>query len=162
DLKTSALQLAVKKGQNALRKARNCVYTTSGGVTKRYDQTKLTTVSVGASVAITGGIEYIKSDGTRQIIFGTDDGKLYKLNSDGTTTNQVAGLTTGKRHYFGTYNDKLLWGDGADAPKKYDGTTWSALGGTPPANGGPLAIHGNRVFWLQPASSLLTWSALNN
>src|SRR6266403_1600872 len=42
DLKTSALQLAVKKGQNALRKARNCVYTTSGGVTKRYDQTKFT------------------------------------------------------------------------------------------------------------------------
>lgn len=163
DLKTSALQLAVQKGQNSLRMAKNCVYTSAGGVTKRFDQTVLTSSSVGASVAITGGIEYVKSDGTRQVIFGTDDGKLYKLNSNGTTTEQVTGLTALTRHYFAVYNDKLLWGNRADAPKKYDGTTWAALGGSPPATGGPMAVHGNRVLWLDATqTSRLTWSALND
>jgi len=162
DLKTSALQLAVQHGQNALRRAKNCVYTAAGAVSARLDQTIINSSSVGASVAITGGIQFVKSDGTSQIIFGGDDGKLYKLNTDGTTTTQVTGLTTGKRNYFTVYNDKLLWGNAADAPKKYDGTTWAALGGTPPADGYRPTVHGNRVFWLKPNSSLLTWSALNS
>src|SRR5262245_48433602 len=163
NIKDSPLQLAIAKGQNSLRRAKNMVYTSSGGVTKRFDQTTLTSSSVGASVAITGGIQFVKSDGTAQVIFGTDDGKLYKLNSDGSTTAQVTGLTNGTRHFFAIYNDKLLWGNRADAPKKYDGTTWAALGGSPPATGGPIAVHGNRVLFLDATqTSRLTWSGLNS
>lgn len=155
------MQLAIQKGQNALRRAKNCVYTNAGGVSARLDQDVITTSA--ADGAITGGIEFVKSDGTRQVIFGTDVGKLYKLNTDGSLTAQVTGLTAGKRHFFATYNDKLLWGDRADAPKKYDGTTWAALGGSPPAKGGPMAVHGNRVLWLDADQlSRLTWSALND
>src|ERR1043166_1038917 len=81
DIKTSPPRLAIAKDQNYLRKASNCVFPTTGGVSKRFDQTTLTSSSVGASVAITGGIEFKKSDGTRQVIFGTNDGKLIKLNT---------------------------------------------------------------------------------
>jgi hypothetical protein len=162
DLHTSALTLAVQRGQNALRKADNAVYQSAGAVSKRLDSTTLTTSSVGASVAITGGVEYVKSDGTREVYFGTDDGRIVKLNSDGTTTNQVTGLTSGTRWYFATYNDILIACNQADAPRKLDGGVWGTLGGSPPSTGGPVAVHGNRVFFLQANSSLLTWSALNN
>lgn len=163
NLKDSPLTLALLRGQNALRKADNIVYSSSGAATKRLDQTILTSSSVGASVTITGGCEFVKSDGTRTTIFGTDDGKLYKLNGDGTTTSQVTGLTAGTRWYFATYNDLLIAANRADAPRKFDGTTWGTLGGSPPATGGPVVVHGNRVFFFDATEkSRLTWSALND
>lgn len=163
DLKTSPLQLAIQRGQNSLRLAKNCVYTASGAVTKRFDRTILTTSSVGASVKITGGIRFTRSNGTSYDIFGTDDGRIILLNSDGTTTNQVTGLTTGTKWYFVVYNDLLIACNRADAPRKFDGTTWGTLGGSPPSTGGPVAIHGNRVFFADATQlSRLTWSALNN
>ena len=76
DLKTSPLVLALQKGQNSLVKANNTVYTSSGGASKRLDTVTVTTASVGAAVAITGGIQFVKSNGTRVVVFGTDDGKV--------------------------------------------------------------------------------------
>lgn len=163
DLKTSPLQLALNKGQNSLTKADNMVYTTSGAATKRFDQTTLTTTSLGATVAITGGKEYRKSDGTSQVICGTNDGRIVQLNSDGTTTDLVTGLTASTKWWFETYNDILICANRADAPRKWDGTTLSTLGGSPPATGGPVRAHGNRIFFLDATQkSRLTWSALNN
>jgi len=117
----------------------------------------------GTVAAITGGREFVKSDGTRQTIFGADNGTVYQLNADGTSTAILSGLTTGTRWYFDQYNDKLLIGNRADAPRKWDGTTMALLGGSPPTAGGPVAVHGNRVFWLDGVNkSRLTWSALDN
>ena len=161
NLKDSPLQLAIQRGQNSLRLARNCVYTASGGVTKRFDRTILTTSSVGASVRITGGIRFTRSNADVFDIFGTDDGRIIRLNTDGTTTNQVTGLTTGTKWYFATYADDLIACNRADAPRQFDGTTWTTLAGSPPATGGPVAVHGNRVFFLDATQlSRLTWSAL--
>lgn len=163
DLKTSALKLALLRGQNALRKADNIVYSAAGAASKRLDRTTLTSVGAGASVTVSGGCEFVRSNGSREVIFGTDDGKIYKLNGDGTITSQVTGLTTGTRFYFATYNDLLIVCNRADAPRKYDGTTWGTLGGSPPTTGGPVVVHGNRVFFLDATStSQLSWSALNN
>lgn len=163
DVRTSPLTLSLAKGQNSLTKASNCVYNSSGAVSSRYDTTKLTNSSLGASVRITGGWQFVKSDGTAKDVFGTDGGKLYTLNSDGTTTQIGTGFTTGTKWWFETYNDKLLIGNRADSPQKYDGTTLGALGGTPPAKGGPVKRNGNRIFWLDATNkSRLTWSALNS
>src|SRR3990167_8168677 len=160
DLKTSALQLAIQRGQNSLRRAKNCVYTASGAVTKRFDRTVLTPSSVGAAVVVTGGIRFRRSNGNTYDIFGTDDGRIIRLNSDGTTTNQVTGLTTGNKWYFSVNNVLLISCNRAVAPRKFDCTTWGLLGGTPPATGGPVAVHGNRVLFLDATQpSRLTWSA---
>jgi hypothetical protein len=166
NIKDSPLQLAVQKGQNTLRKADNCVYTASGAVTKRFDIERMTTSSVGASVAITGGSEFVKSDGTRFNTFGGDDGKVYRLNSDGTTATFHTGATTGTRWYFAVYNDKLIFCNRADAPRKTtDAATSAVLGGTPPAKGGPVVVHSNRVFFADASAGLkstIAWSALNS
>lgn len=163
DLKTSPLQLALSRGQNSLTKADNMVYTTSGAATKRFDQATLTTTSLGATVAITGGREFRRSNGTSEVILGTNDGRLVKLNTDGTTTDLLTGLTASTKWWFEVYNDLLIAANRADAPRKYDGTTVALLGGSPPATGGPVRAHGNRIFFLDATQkSRLTWSALND
>ena len=117
----------------------------------------------GVTGVVTGGTEFIKSDGTHLVVFGADDGTLYTLNA-GAVTQISSGHTTGTRWYFATYNDTLLIANRADAPMKTtDGVTVSALGGSPPMAGGPMVVHGNRIFWLDGVNtSRLTWSALDN
>lgn len=119
--------------------------------------------SGGSGAAITGGIEFVKSDGTRIVVCGTTHGRRYRVDPiTGAGTEIETGLTTGTKHYFAAYNDKLIMCNRADAPSKYDGTTVSALGGTPPTKGGPVKVHGNRVFFLDgEAKSDVVWSALN-
>lgn len=137
-----------------------------GGFTALSDARFLATrgfVPTGHEAAITGGIEFVKSDGTRQVIFGATDGIVYKLNTDGTTTAIDTGHTTGTKWYFEQYNDKLITCNRADVPRKWDGSTMANLGGSPPAKGGPVRAHGNRVFFLDGTNkSRLTWSALDN
>src|SRR5690349_1254342 len=137
-----------------------------GGFTALSDTRFLATrgfVPTGHEAAITGGIEFVKSDGTRQVIFGATDGIVYKLNPDGTTTAIDTGHTTGTKWYFEQYNDKLIICNRADVPRKWDGATMSNLGGSPPAKGGPVRAHGNRIFFLDGTNkSRLTWSALDN
>lgn len=164
DLKTSALTRALQRGQNSLTKSLNAVYTSSGAASKRFDRTTLTSTTVGAAVGITGGVQFNTSGGTSYNVFGTDDGKVYRLNADGTTTAISTGNTTGTKWFFATYNDKLIICNRADAPKKTtDANTVTALGGSPPATGGPVVVHGNRVFFLDATTkSKLTWSALND
>src|SRR5213593_1593395 len=84
DVKTSPLALSMRRRQDRLTKADNCVYTISGAVTKRFDQDKYNTVSLGAAVAITGGIQFRHSNGTDFMLCGTNDGRLIQLNTDGT------------------------------------------------------------------------------
>ena len=163
DVKTSPLTLANRKKQDRLTLARNMVYSVSGGVSKRFDQETYNTTTLGATVVITGGKLFRHSNGTDYNVCGTDDGRLVRLNTDGTTTNLATGLTTGRRWSFDVYNDLLVCCNGADAPRKYDGTTVALLGGSPPSTARVVAHHGNRVFMLdQTQLSRLTWSALNN
>jgi len=163
DLKTSPLKLALLKAQNALVRAFNAVYTASGAVSKRWDLQAATSSSLGATVVITGGVEYAPSTGTHVVVVGTNDGRLATISTSGGAPTQIlSGKTSSTKWYFAQYHDKLLIGNRADAPLKFDGTTVGALGGTPPAKGGPVAVHGNRVFWLDGTNtSTVTWSALN-
>lgn len=161
--KQSSFNLARGRPNEWLTLANNVVYTTSGGVAKRFDVAIYNSTNLGATVGITGGIEFRRSNGTNQIIVGTDDGRIVQLNTDGTTTNLLTGLTTGRRWSFAIYADVLLCCNGADAPRSWNGTAMSTLGGTPPATGSVVAVHQNRVFMLDETQlSRLSFSALNN
>lgn len=168
DLKSSSLDLGIRPGQNALIRADGMVYTVTGGVTKRFDKHQLTASSVGANVTISGGTEFVKSDGSRYVVFGTDDGKVYRLDANGATTAILTGLTNSTRWYFAQYNDKLIMCNRADAPRKTTDATaanTSLLGGTPPTKGGPVKVHSNRVFMFDGNAgkkSDLFWCALNS
>src|SRR5207244_3919974 len=130
-------------------KADNMVYTISGAVTKRFDADKYNTVSLGAAVAITGGIQFRHSNGTDFMLCGTNDGRLVQLNTDGTTAAVNTTLSAGARWSFDVYNDKVIAVDGLDAPRKWNGTVEGALGGTPPATASKVVVHSNRVFMLE-------------
>ena len=163
NVKLSPQALATQAKYRAhLTLARHVVYPKSKGVSKRLDTATYNTSTIGASV--TGVFELKRSNGDRFIIGGTDDGRLVLFNSGGTTTNLATGLTTGRRWSFATYNDIGICVNGADAPRKTDGTAagTTTLGGSPPSTASHVFTHGNRVFMVTVNSSTLSWSALNN
>ena len=161
DISAAPLTLTAARAQTALVKAENCTYTLSGGVGRRLPPFRLTGFS--QTYAITGGTQYRKSTGLREIVMGTDNGQILRLNPDDTVTVLASGLTSGTRWYFVTYNDKLIICNRADTPRYYDGTTITVLTGTYlPTQGGPVAVHGNRVFMLDATNrSTVAFSALN-
>lgn len=163
DIKTSPQILASdRRFANRLTLARHVVYPRSGGVTKRFDMATYNTVTLGATVQITGGYQFRHSNGTDYNICGTSDGRVVKLNADGTTAN----LTTGKsgtRWFFTNFNDLAIITNRVDAAMKWDGTTFGNLGGTPPALAGPAVVHSNRVIMLDATNARrLSWSKLDD
>lgn len=164
DVNTSAPKLALSKGQKWLGESTNTVYNNDGAVTKRFDTAVFNHVdNLGAGVAITGGIHYRTSTGLQEIVVGTTDGRIVRLNLDGTTTNLASGLSRARRWSFAIFNDELICCNGVDAPRLYDGTTVALLGGSPPALGSVAVSHRNRVWMLDNEhKSRLSWSALNN
>jgi hypothetical protein len=165
DVKTTKLRLSRLKDGNRLTEARNMVLTTEGGVTKRYGKVAINTTTLGATVKILGGIQFRLSSGTDYQVVGTSDGRVVRINTDGTTANLATGKSTnaGVRYRFAVYNDLLHITNGYDAPMTWDGTTFQNMAGSPPATGEVIVMHGNRAFMTARAvPSRLYWSALNN
>lgn len=165
DVKSSPQELASNpKFRNRLTLARNVVFPKTGGVSKRGDAVTYNSTTLGASVRITGGFQFRHSNGTDYNLCGTTDGRVVRLNTDGTTTNIGTGLTSGDsiRWYFDQFNDTALICNRTDAPRSYDGTTFGALAGSPPSTGGPVAVHSNRAFMLD-ATNLrrVSWCTLS-
>lgn len=166
DVKTAPLTQTLSRGQNALRRGTNVMYTESGSVVERAPHRS---IYVGSSAVgkISGGTQYRKSDGTLEIIFGTESGALYRLDAlrhttSSVTTELATGLTTGTRWYFAQYGSSLIICNRADAPRVYDGSTVTTLAGSPPSKGGPVVVHGSRVFMLDAEDKeRLSWCALN-
>jgi hypothetical protein len=163
DVRRSPQQLASKYRKRLFKSQNMEQRKTGGGVSKRLDTAAYNTNTIGASVAITGGFQYRMDNGTNIILGGTDDGRVVKFNSDGTTTDLTTGKTAGTRWYFDKFDNYAIISNRADAPMKYDGTTFGSLSGSPPSTGGPHVVHGNRVFFLDATNPRrLTWSKLND
>jgi len=162
DIKLAPLTQSLTRGQNSLRRADNAVYTESGGVSSLRPALQRQAGVTG--VRITGGAQYRKSDNTHHIIVGTEAGTILRADPGQTTyTTLLSGLSTYTRFYFAQYGDTLLICNRVDAPRVYDGTSVTTLGGSPPGTGGPVAIHGNRAFMLDATQpTRLSWSELNN
>lgn len=138
----------------------NCHVSDRKGIAKVPGYKKITAGTV--PVKLSSGFEYLKRDGTK-IIVSAGGGYIYKKNADDTLTSIATGLNTAARYSFAMMNNLCLMGNGVDAPKKYDGTTVSALGGTPPATAFKFHVHKGRVWVLERTNKLLaSHSALNN
>jgi len=170
DVLTSPALMAVANtpgSRNRLIEATNVVYHVDGSVGKRWGIKRSTGV-ISANTPILGGTEFITSDGTHRTLFETSDGKVWQYVADAVEPISAAtiksGLTnTQYRPSYTSFQDTLFMANGVDAPQQYDGTTWSALGGSSPAKARAIAAHANRLFAsAMDVPSRLYWCKLNN
>lgn len=116
-------------------------------------------LATNPAVPITGitlknGHHFVKADGTNvKLIAG--GGKIYKKN--GYQWDQVhTGLDSSAEVRFLTAGDLCIATNGVDAPlKSADGTTWAALGGTPPATTFKAVQHKGRVWFIERTNKML-------
>ena len=116
--------------------------------------------AAAAAEAFNNSFEYIKSDGTTQKLVA-GGGKIY--TSSGTSLTAIkTGLDVSAKVRFAQINDIVLMGNGVNPPMKYDGSSVSTLGGTPPDTGFKPHVHKNRVWWLDKTDKMVAYhSALN-
>lgn len=92
-----------------------------------------------------GAAEYIKTDGTREIIV-VADGKVYKTDSDGGGKTEISGatFTQGTRAHLLQFNEFMYIANGTDALARYNGTSLSTFSGlsTPTWDGTPITRTG--------------------
>lgn len=137
----------------------NCHVSERGGIAKIPGYEKLNSTTV--TVTLKNGFEFKKSDGTSQVLCA-GGGKIFKL-SGGELSEIHAGLDGSAKVFFTQMNDICIITNGVDAPLKYDGTTVSALGGTPPSTAIKAHVFKNRA-WMNDATDKMkaTHSALDN
>ena len=138
----------------------NMHITEKGGIGKIPGYVKVNTDGAVAETLYTG-YEYIKKSGvTERLIAG--GGKIFK--EDGTALTAIkTGLDANAKVYFSTSNDLCIMSNGVDAMMKYDGTTVSALGGTPPTTGFKSVVHAGRVWIIERSDKMkATHSALED
>jgi len=137
----------------------NCIVSAKSGVEKIYGYTAVNTSS--CSAVLNNGFEYKKADGTT-IHLCSGGGKVFKV--DGTSLTAIkTGLNAAAVVRFAQMENLCIMVNGVDAPMKYDGTTVSALGGTPPATAFKAHVHKGRVWMIEKTNKLLaSHSALND
>jgi len=140
-------------------KLQNCHISLRGGIAKVPGYTKINSSTV--TNVIKTGWEFKKTDGTTQILCA-GGGKIWKVAGAGLTEIKT-GLDSSAKVSFATMKNLCIMVNGVDAPMKYDGTTVSALGGTPPATAFKVHVHKGRVWFLERTNVLLaTHSALDD
>ena len=137
----------------------NCYVSDRGGVAKIPGYASVNTTAVAET--LTSGFEFRKSDGI-SILLAAGGGKIYKV--DGTSLTAIkTGLSASATVAFASMNNLCLMVNGTDPPMKYDGTTVSALGGSPPATASLVHVHKSRVWMIENGNQMLaTHSALAN
>ena len=137
----------------------NCHLSEHASIEKIPGYVKVNAASSG--ITFSNGYQFRKSDGT-EFILVSGGGSIFKVVGD-TLVAIKTGLNTSARVSYATMNDLCIMVNGVDAPMKFDGTTVSALGGTPPATAFKVHVHKGRVWMLEKTDRLLaSHSALNN
>ena len=114
-------------------KMQNVAINKDGNIAKRNGFTKHISTAITGSPNVLSLHEYIKNDGTPEILFTTSDGKIYRMETS-SYTELGTGFTASLRWYSVYFNQRRVFFNGTDAPQVYDGTSLAALGGTPPVS----------------------------
>lgn len=117
---TAYQETRIEKAQ--AKEAVNKMLTDNGSWKERWG-TKIYTIDMGAT--IDGWTEYIKTDGTRELIV-VAGGKLYKVDEAALTKTEVNAAityTAGKKVYFLQIANILYIGNGSNYLTRYDGST---------------------------------------
>lgn len=133
-----------------------------GFIQKRYG---FDVVSSGGSGGIRGLLPFYKSDGTKQLLIFSANGKLYTItpSSNSWVDRGTAFTDNGSRVNGDIFNDLAIFGNGNSAVKKWTGSTLADLGGTPPQ--GNIFRSASHVFFISGVAaspSVLYWSDKDN
>ena len=88
---------------------------------------------------------YRNSVGDATIIAACDNGVNVDLRRQGGVVFD-SGFSTGKKFSFAIYSDLLIYCNGEEAVRKYNGVVSANLGGGPPTNCKVVAVHNNFVL----------------
>jgi hypothetical protein len=133
-----------------LLRAENVYFLLNGGLRKAGGTTKYNSVTIESGEEIRGMIEYVRTGTSgsptrkRVVHAGT---KVLADNNDGTFVAIKTGLEDDKVPNYTVFTDLLIWASDStvDVPQKWDQTTVSNLGGTPP-NFSFSCQHVNRLW----------------
>ena len=121
---------------NQVQLARNTFITPEGALESRYGKT--TILDMELSSGIRAMWRWEQSDGTKYLTFVIDD-ILYSIEWDGTSeidkddVVEITTLSSSTAKIRGkVWKDNLILSDGVDAPFRFDGTSVTDLGGSPP------------------------------
>lgn len=107
-----------------------------------------------AGVVTKNGHHFVKADGT-SVILAAGGGKIFKQNG-AQWTEVKTGLDANAKIRFCTAGNLCIATNGVDAPlKSSDGTTWGALGGTPPATAFKCVQHKGRLWFIERTNKML-------
>lgn len=103
------------------------------------------------------------SSGTANEFFAASETNIYDITSGGTASSVVSSMTNGQWQYVNyttSGGSFLLAVNGADTPREYDGTNWSAstisASGLTTANLINIWVHKNRI-WFVEKDTLDAW-----
>ena len=113
----------------------NILLTRQGAIQKRFGHERVNSAAVTGGVEINSILEWCPSSvgDSCQILLGTADGSLFRLETDNTVTAIHTGLTGGTKLRGVNFRGKLYIGNGTDTPIFYDGTSttlWDLGDGT--------------------------------
>ena len=148
---------------NELQDIFNMEYTPTGGLRSRKGRAKYNTTAIGSAGKITGIFPCKYANGTRKFVVSEGTG-LYVDDGAGVFSAIQTGLTSGKYVQMAMLGNLAVFVNGAESPKKYNGTTVSALGGSPPADPTMICSHRNHLFAAGASANpfLISASAVNN
>ena len=121
---------------NQVQLARNAYITPEGALESRYGKVKINTTSLGAN-GIRGLWRWEQSDGTKHLtvvytnkVYSVEWDGVSEIASFGTAIKTITSSTAKIRGIV--WKDNLILSDGVNNPFRYDGSTCTDLGGTPP------------------------------
>ncbi len=147
--------------------ALNIIYDTDFSVLSRKGYTKLLTTSLTNFIG--GMYAFYKSDGTKQLVYGSGTG-LYKYDNAGGSTvlsGVPATFTANQQWSFDELLDNIYACNGVDGLFKYNGTAYTQIVPTAPPAGLTftpqfMKIHKNRAYLANRNSSILYFSDSGN
>ena len=101
------------------------------------------------------------SSATANELFAASETNIYDITSGGTASSVVASMSNGQWQYVNyttSGGSFLLAVNGADTPRQYDGTTWSAsaISGLTTSTLINIWVHKNRIWFVQK-NTLTAW-----
>lgn len=107
---------------------------------------------VSTNSKLLGGFRYTPSAATAKTVIAHGTNVYTVSDVDGTTTSIKSGLSASATdYYFAQSNDQLFTVNGQNPPQYWDGTTWAAVGGSPPTSKFCI-FHKNRLFVVDTAN----------
>lgn len=113
---------------------------------------------ISTSGGVKGQTRYYKSNGSPQTVFAQNTSAYTVNDVTGATTSIKSGLNASAVSYdWANVNDTLYFVNGFDSPQKWDGTTESVAGGSPPVSS-QVEVYANHLFYMQPNTNFVVFS----